>query len=49
MFEAQWSVAIQKKALDSAKDMGQAAVQLIEGSAVSAPAGAVGSKLNIVA
>lgn len=48
-FEAQWGVAVHKKALDSAKDLGKAAVQLIESSAAPAQSGSVGTKLNIVA
>jgi len=48
-FDLQYGVAVQKKVLDSAKDMGKAAVQLIESSAAPAPSGSVGTKLNIVA
>lgn len=48
-FEAQWGVSVQKKVLDSAKDLGKAAVQLIDSSAVSAPSGSVGTNISIKA
>jgi hypothetical protein len=50
LFEGQWAVAVQKKALDTARDQGEAAVKLIESSAPEkASSGSVGTRLHVVA
>lgn len=51
MIRAQYDVAVLKKSQDSAKQLGQQAVQLIEASAEApklAETGNVGTRLNIM-